>query len=581
MEATDLTVCMHQMNTVTGDIRGNAKKIKDGVIFARNKGAHVSLFPEAAFTGYCCGALFDDPQFVDDNMTAMRDVAKMIFGLDPYHVVIVGFIEMDGYLSNGSLRLYNSVAVINNGVVQVYRKQMLANGTHHEDRKYFEPGTDTRVFDISVVNDNNKVQKFRIGTPICEDIWFTDHDRNIPQEMYGMGAEALFVVNQSYYYEFKQSIRAELLKDISKFMKGVPIWYVNSVGVGDILKNIIIFDGGSMMARNGNILKMLPRFEEHTCVVTKYMRESVLSFDGHNSILDALVFSQRELFTRLGIKKAQVHVSGGLDSAVVTGICKLAMGEDLILISNPSDCNDKSKSFVTELGRNIQSYVHWIPIQQTYEMMLGSRDGFKELPLTGKSAYQAILRSAIGIGETHLYGSGIVATGNHTENVLGWCTFHDIGSVGVHMPIGDRSKLEVVELGHLINRKFGIDVVNKQLLNIDKGFKPAAELPDAGDDPWDYVIMSGICVELIRKNANRNTLSWQFENGALPESSFPINIYNRKDDFYSHLSKAISLKKRSVFKAGQHAPIDITSPKSRGFSNRETIINCYDGYESE
>jgi hypothetical protein len=39
---------------------------------------------------------------------------------------------------------------------------------------------------------------------------------------------------------------------------------------------------------------------------------------------------------------------------------------------------------------------------------------------------------------------------------------------------------------------------------------------------------------------------------------------------------AVKCQPRSVYKAGQAAPTVIIAPRSRGFSNRETLINKYE-----
>ena len=52
-ERTDLLrVALAQINPIVGDIRGNARKISDGIARARDEGASLVVFPELALTGY-------------------------------------------------------------------------------------------------------------------------------------------------------------------------------------------------------------------------------------------------------------------------------------------------------------------------------------------------------------------------------------------------------------------------------------------------------------------------------------------------------------------------------------------------
>ena len=109
---------------------------------------------------------------------------------------------------------------------------------------------------------------------------------------------------------------------------------------------------------------------------------------------------------------------------------------------------------------------------------------------------------------------------------------------------------------------------------------PAAELPDAMEDPIDYWVQSGICASLIRDRKSRDDLVFDYRNHSLSSDYFPrtkeVYKYSRTE-WENQIDFAIGSMKRSVFKAAQGAPIVIISPRSRGFSNRETIINRYEG----
>ena len=59
----------------------------------------------------------------------------------------------------------------------------------------------------------------------------------------------------------------------------------------------------------------------------------------------------------------------------------------------------------------------------------------------------------------------------------------------------------------------------------------------------------------------------------LAASSIPV----KTNVIVGSLLKVISSLRISVFKSAQAAPVVIISPRSRGFSNRETIINKYAG----
>jgi NAD+ synthase (glutamine-hydrolysing) len=50
--ADNLRIALAQMNPVVGDIEGNAARVEELGARARDKGAHMVVFPELTLTGY-------------------------------------------------------------------------------------------------------------------------------------------------------------------------------------------------------------------------------------------------------------------------------------------------------------------------------------------------------------------------------------------------------------------------------------------------------------------------------------------------------------------------------------------------
>src|SRR3972149_8120227 len=121
-------------------------------------------------------------------------------------VAVVGFVDIKGRKKDGRLDITNSAAVLQGGkVIGIYDKVLLANGNHHEDKKYFTPGKEVKVFEVDIAG-----KKVKIGTPICEDAWNNDHERDIVKEMKDLGAQVMLCINQSYFFYGKQKLRHEL-----------------------------------------------------------------------------------------------------------------------------------------------------------------------------------------------------------------------------------------------------------------------------------------------------------------------------------------------------------------------------------
>jgi NAD+ synthase (glutamine-hydrolysing) len=587
VEDTKMRISMAQTKPVTGDLLGNIREIIRYIQKAKEEKADIIVFPETSITGYCCGALFEQEEFIKYNKRFLTDlVAKEV----PENMAaIIGFVDFKGKNRDGSLDLTNSVALIQGGkVLDIYDKIILANGNHHEDKKYFTPGKTVKVFDIAV---NGK--KVKIGTPICEDAWFQDHERDIIGEMKAKGAELIICPNQSYFYYGKQKLRHWLFSTQAK-QKGLPVISVNAVGVGDIVKNIMIYDGGSLAYdAKGNLIAELERFRgdfrtiDVDLVKSTERKVEAKTWDKYDEIYHALKFEQKEIFNVIGIPNAQVHMSGGVDSAVVGSIVYDAMGKDhTVFITNPTEDNGEiTRGFAQQIADRLGVKLYWNSTQEPYKSVVEQhKKAFGEDPsLVGKACIQAVLRTVQGIGAYHQFKSGIVATGNHTEIVEGWATFHDIGSIGVHSIIGDLTKTEVFKLAEYINKLHGQEIIPAELYN--GKIKPMAELADAKEDPIDYYARSGIDAEIIRNKKSVDMLVDDFIHRRLTTEFFDPypdgkTVYDHYtvDGFSEQAYAAFQNSKRSVFKSAQAAPTVIVSPRSRGFSSRETIINRYNGY---
>ena len=62
-----MRLALAQMNTVVGDLDGNAQRITDTLLEARASGADLVLFTELAVTGYPPEALLLRPAFIRVN----------------------------------------------------------------------------------------------------------------------------------------------------------------------------------------------------------------------------------------------------------------------------------------------------------------------------------------------------------------------------------------------------------------------------------------------------------------------------------------------------------------------------------
>lgn len=589
-----LKVAIGQTSPVTGDLEGNTQQIIDNIRKAKEGGVDIIVFPETAITGYCCGALFNQEHFIHYNQDFLN--IKIAPEVPKNMVAIIGFVVQGGIHPNGKPNIYNAAATIQNGRVKnIYKKVYLANDDHHEDRKYFTVGNPEHM----VVEVRIKGEKVRIATPICEDIWSEEHEECLVEKAVDTyGADIICVPNYSYFYYGKQVKRESLLKSHS-LKNRIPIVYANCAAVGDIVKNVMVYDGGSVAYDiQGKKIAQAKFFETDYIEFEVDLKEPApLGYcirhepligirDKFEQIFDALKFAQKEFFKVCGLNKAQIHLSGGIDSAVVAVIVVEAMGkENVVFITNPtSDNSDETISVAQHIADKLGVPLYYNSAGEITELVVkkAEKSFDKTASPLAKACSQAVGRTVQGLVASHMFGTGIIACGNHTEIVEGWANFHDIGSIGVHSLIGDLTKVEVFQIAEWINKHFDDEIIPAKLY--DGRMKPQAELADFKFDPFDYYVRSGICAEMIRKGKDPESIIHDFIHQQLTEDFFPLDWDNKSvyekltvEEFEKEVLAAFKNSKRSVYKAAQSAPQVIISPTSRGFSNRETIINHYQG----
>jgi NAD+ synthase (glutamine-hydrolysing) len=595
-----LKVTMAQIQVRTGDLDGNTKRILSAIDTAIEQGSDIVVFPETSVTGYACADMFLHNGFIAHQLEFVNKV------IVPYTIgkkisVILGYVDKSGREKDGFPHLFNSACHIRNGqIVESYNKILLARRGQHDDVRYFEPGNRVLTFDIE--KDEKKV---KFSAVICQDIWNDEVMRDIVGECTGAGAKFVVVLNQSYFYFKKLQKRQKIVSNHCAHRK-IPMFYVNAVGVGDIAKNIIIYDGASFACdQKGNILSQAMSFEEDVRAVEFNLeeadgksifqsRESLLKDEytkeqKYNDIFNSLVFCVREFFESIGIKKPMVYLSGGIDSSVVACIVSAAFKnrEDIVFVSSPTEDNGAvTKANAQHLADALNVPLLWVPMQKAYEGFIADYQGaFNEEPSPrSRSAYQAIGRTPQSIGIAHKFGScANVGCSNQTENILGFSSLNDVANTCAIGLVNDLTKIEIFEMAKYINSRYLTEFIPSNLYSGD--VKPSAELADnKGEDPYNYYLYSPICSVLIRFQMDILTIIDQFKNKTLNEDEFVVwpngkTIYENitLEEFQKTVFHVFELSKRSVFKSAQAGPTPIISPFSRGFSSRETIINKYAG----
>jgi NAD+ synthase (glutamine-hydrolysing) len=188
-----LHISLAQINSKSGDIRGNSEKILSGVAKARQEGADVVVFPELCLTGYCLDEklLINLPFLRANRRALMERIAPACQGI----AAVVGFIDFEEDRMGPDNRVvrHNAAAVIADGrLLQVVCKRLLPSYRYFDDKRYFQPGE--AVEPVVIPGKDGPV---RVGVLICEDLW----DDGYPLKPCGIlarkGVDCIFCINAS------------------------------------------------------------------------------------------------------------------------------------------------------------------------------------------------------------------------------------------------------------------------------------------------------------------------------------------------------------------------------------------------
>jgi NAD+ synthase (glutamine-hydrolysing) len=221
-----LGVCLAQINSAVGDLHGNRYRIQQGIEEARQRGAHLAVFPELAISGYPPEDLLLKPRFVGTCQKVLDQVVENCEGV----VAVVGFPELQE-------DRYDSAAIIcDRKIAGVCRKRFLPN--------------------YSVFGGSG----WTFGVSICEDIWYATGP---PEQQASVGSGQLLInPSASPFHIGKDESRERML--VTRAADCVAaVAFCNLVGVQDEL----VFDGGSAVLDSlVNLLALGKKFQEDSVI---------------------------------------------------------------------------------------------------------------------------------------------------------------------------------------------------------------------------------------------------------------------------------------------------------------------------
>lgn len=465
-----MRIAICQINTTIGDFDNNAKRMIDGIAWAKRKSADLVVFPEMTTCGYPPRDLLEKPFFIQRNLECVDEVAKVANGIG----VVIGFAAPnENQVGRG---LYNVAALLYDGRVQfVQEKSLLPDYDVFDEARHFEPAQEHRICTYAGKT---------FALTLCEDIWceyaFDGRLRyscDPIKELAALGPEFIINISASPFVVGKARIRRDLTSQTAKRL-GKPVIYCNLVGGNDEL----IFDGQSMVVdANGDMVWEGARFEENRTIIDmddlKPMRK-IQETDDLMEMRQALLLGIKDYMRKCGFKRAVIGLSGGIDSAVVSALACEAIGsENVTALIMPSPyTSEASMDDAKAVAQALRLDARVIPITNIYEeyrKTLGLENSPSDLSVAEENL-QARTRGNILMATSNREGALVLSTGNKSEMAVGYCTLYGDMAGGLAV-ISDVPKMAVYDLARHYQREGKIP---KSI--IDK--PPSAELkPDQND----------------------------------------------------------------------------------------------------
>jgi NAD+ synthase (glutamine-hydrolysing) len=565
------------MNTVVGDLDGNAARILERLGQAREAGADLVLFPELAVTGYPPEDLLLRPGFLRAANETLQRIATETIGI----AALVGTPHLDR-------DLFNACAVCVEGEVKaIYRKQFLPNyGVFDEDR-YFQPGGD-----LLLLRRGETI----VGPTICEDIWQPGPPAT---DLALAGAHVVANLSASPFHLGKGREREEMLATRARD-NSCWIAFVNAVGAQDEL----VFDGQSLVLdQDGHIVVRGPAFEEALLVVDvdattaigrrlrDARRRSLARARGSvpdPPVVDlpeaherdgrpatpvlaepleeleemrlALELGLRDYVEKNGFREVVLGISGGIDSALTAALATEALGPDrVVCVSMPSRyTSEETHADAHRVAENLGARYMEMPIESIVEAVEGAlMPAFRGTePGTAEENVQARVRGLIVMALSNKFGWLPLATGNKSELSVGYSTLYG-DMAGGFAVLKDVYKTDVFRLARHLNERAGREQIPASVIERP----PSAELrSNQRDEDFlpPYAKLDQVLKAYVELDSSREELT---TDGFEPEV----------------VERALAMIDRAEYKRRQ-APLGVKlRPKAFGRDRRIPITNRWQG----
>jgi predicted amidohydrolase len=311
-----MKIALAQFNPTIGDLEGNYEKMAAMIDRAAKLGAELVVFGELSVMGYPPRDLLSREAFIRQSQETVEKLAR-------HCVEIAAFV---GYArpnpDKAGRPLQNVAALLADGKIKhVHVKSLLPTYDVFDETRYFEPAHCVQAIDFKGA---------KLGVCVCEDLW---DEKSLGLKLYqadplenlkNAGAEIIINLSASPFENGKASVREELFSRQARRC-ACPIVYVNQVGANDEL----IFDGTSCVVdKHGEVIARAKSFAEDLLVVDMEGPGGKIEprIDGIPRLTQALELGIADYIRKCGFSSVVFGLSGGIDSAVIAGLCADALG---------------------------------------------------------------------------------------------------------------------------------------------------------------------------------------------------------------------------------------------------------------
>lgn len=543
-----MKITLAQLNYHIGNFESNLRKMLDAVTFAKEEGSDIICFGELATCGYPPRDFLEFRDFIARSMDSVHALAAAAQGI----AIAVGSPSVNPVVEGKDL--YNSAFFLFDGKIQhISHKALLPTYDIFDEYRYFEP-----AHEFSTIEYKGK----RIAFTICEDIWNVGNDNPLYKvcpmdEM--MKDKPNIMINLSaspFSYDHAESRIAAVRANVSKY--GVPMFYVNHIGA----QTEIIFDGGSLVVSPDlQVFDEMPYFEEciKTYNLTDVLKGGIINEqqkEKYRLMHDAIVTGIRDYFGKLGLKKAILGLSGGIDSALTAVLAVRALGAQNVWgVLMPSEYSTgHSVTDAKDLAVNLGIRHDIVPIRSVfdvYEGLLNPLFEGKQADVTEENI-QARIRGMILMALSNKFGHILLNTSNKSEFAVGYGTLYGDMCGGLAV-LGDVYKTEIYKLAAYVNKDGEVIPLN----SICK--PPSAELRPGqkdSDSLPEYDILDPVLFQYIENRKGP---------AELMEMGFDPAMVNR----------ILRLVNINEFKRFQAPPVIRVSNKAFGAGRRLPIVGKY------